>query len=269
MLGVLFDASDDAGTALILSGFGAGLLLGPFVAWRSYRRRASGEFRVWPDRVEFVAAGGAVPIGITVEELDSISVKLPEGPRGGGRIELRGAGRRILLNEAWSLQTVALDLAASIVPALVEREAARIERGDTLEFKVPCGALLAPAAGALACAALLVFCAVQVVTRWGTQDAVEPKAAIFVALLVAGLVAAIRLLRRRWRGGVCVSKSGLRRPGGDFGGETPWSSVTRAEVCDGVFELASEVPPETWRFPMDGPNARVLHALAGRLVPPA
>ena len=66
-----------------------------------------------------------------------------------------------------------------------------------------------------------------------------------------------------------MSKSGLRRPGADFGAETPWASVTRVEVREGVLELASEAPPELFRYPMDGPNALVLHALAGRLRPPA
>jgi ABC-type uncharacterized transport system permease subunit len=56
VIGVLLEASDDAGTALLLGGLALGLVLGPLLAWRSYRRRAAGEFRIHADRVEYVAA---------------------------------------------------------------------------------------------------------------------------------------------------------------------------------------------------------------------
>jgi hypothetical protein len=201
------------------------------------------------------------------DEVESISVLLPEKPQARGFIELRGAGRRILLPETWPLPAVARDLGGTLVPAMVARAAERIERGETVDYRVPLRLLAWPLIGALLCASMLAIAAAQVARRWGTKDAVEPRAGIFVFLLLTGLVSAVGILRKRWQGGVAVSKSGLRPPGRDFGDETPWSAVTRAGVRSGVFELVSELPPATYRLPMDAPNAVVLAALAGRLRP--
>jgi hypothetical protein len=269
VLAAALGASDDVATVLILAGFGSGLVLGPLVAWRSYRRRAGGELRVWPDRVEFLAAEGAAPVVLPHGEIDEIVVALPERPRAAGRIELRGVGRSIRLSEAWTLGEVALDLSRALVPAMVERAAARLEQGETLEFRPPRGALLRPVLGVLACGGLLVFAAVQVATRWGTKDAVEPKALLFVFLLVSGLVAGLQLLRRRWGAGVLASRSGVRRPGRDAGAETPWSAIVRSGTRDGVLELATDGPAGTFRCPLDAPNALLLPALAERCRPGA
>jgi len=265
----LLGASESAGGVFVAVGLGAGLLLGPLVAWRSYRRRSATEFRVWPDRVEFVEAGGRPPIALANEEVEVLSILMPEPRKTHGYIEIGGAGKRIQLNEVFPIAAVARDLGRSLLPSMVERAARRLEAGETIEFKVPLRSLAWPAVGALVSASMLAIVAGEVVRRWGTLDAVKPKAAAFAFLLLAGLVAAISLLRRRWRSGVVVSKTGLLRPGQDFGAETPWSSISSCEVGAGLVELTSDLPPETFRLPVDAPNALVLRGLAERLRPPA
>jgi hypothetical protein len=246
----------------MIGGASLGLILGPLVAWRSYRRRAAAELRVWPDRVEF--AGGATPLILKYEEIETLRVRIPEGANGSGGIEVRGAGRGFELGQEWPLQAIATDLGRALLPSMLERAAARLERGEALEFRNSFRSRALPLLGLLVSGTILCFVGWQFVRRW-KEHGLGKGSPLFLLLLLGGFVGAASRLRRRWGRGLFVSKSGLRRPGEDDAAETPWAALREAVVRGGVLELTSD--GATYGYPTDGPNALLLRGLVERYRP--
>lgn len=249
----------------VLVGLALLILLARFFI-RGYRRGASVELRVWPDRLDRVQGG-------TIQSLPFDALASLEHREGAQPDQQRILLRRedgALLEIAAPLPVAAIGslLKEVAVPVLVATRRAALERGEELVFREQQGRAYLGALGGLL--ALLwggfLTIGIGLAMSRGDKD-VEPRGmAVGVLFLAAGGSSLTWFVRTRGNGMV-LTRTGIRKIGRDVGAESPWSDLRRLTLSPIDVRLEGELPGRPLRLSRRAPNFLVLITLVAELAP--